>query len=67
MHTSRKHYQAVAAVLRAAAPGPGERMCPECGSPEDRMFDDIVEGLAGLYAADNPRFDRTRFLGASKP
>lgn len=67
MPTGRKHYEAVAAVLRAAAPSPYGYVCSECGSPEDHVFDDIVQGLADLYAADNPRFDRARFLAASKP
>ena len=62
MSLSKKNYEAVAELLRTQViPGPDE-------SVEEQTWNDAVEviasDLAGYFAADNPRFDRGRFLKA---
>jgi hypothetical protein len=48
---TRRHFQAVADVLRAS------------GAHPDAVRD-IALALADVFAADNPRFDEERFLTA---
>lgn len=55
---TRKHYIAVAQVLAAANEQVGYL------SP-DALIKGITEGLADVFAADNPRFDRQRFIAAA--
>jgi len=52
---SRKHFVAVARVLASQLATDASRY-PAVKS--------IAEGLAEVFAAENPRFDRTRFLRA---
>lgn len=47
---SRKHYIAAAEVIRAESFGESRRR--------------IAEAFAAMFAADNPRFDRARFMEA---
>jgi hypothetical protein len=58
---SRKDYVAVAEVLNTQAVKAVE------GHEVTAFFAvaDIANGLADLFAADNPRFDRDRFLTAA--
>lgn len=56
MATSQKDYIAVAAVLRAQDRRLGGW---------DGTVADIAQGLADVFATDNPRFDREKFLQAS--
>lgn len=56
---SKKDYQAIARAIYAAR----EDMLPRDSTAEDvRMF--IASELADVLAADNPRFDRARFVEA---
>lgn len=64
--TSRRDYEAVAALLRQERRmAESEYLCSECGSPEDQVLDRLTEGLADLFAQGNPRFDRARFMAAA--
>lgn len=47
---TKRHYEAIAAILANSTPGP-ER-------------DDIAKRLAEYFAANNPNFDRKLFLRA---
>lgn len=47
---SRKHYEAIATILRQSY------------APRD-----VVKAFADAFAADNPRFDKARFIAACKP
>jgi hypothetical protein len=55
MAFSKQHYEAIAVVLAGAA---------EVPAAQQREF--VARVLAELFARDNPRFDATRFLAASK-
>lgn len=50
---SRKDYEALAAAIRAAKDVPGD------------PYRAVVDNLLDALAADNPRFDRERFLAAA--
>lgn len=52
---TRKHYEALAAALLATRPMSDERFAGG---------NDAVVAVAAALAADNPRFDRARFLAA---
>jgi hypothetical protein len=54
---SKKHYEAVAAMLK-------RRGLAE-GASGARAVREVARELADLYAEDNPRFDRDRFLEAA--
>lgn len=57
MALSKKHHEAIAAAIRAERCGPG--------SPAvETALDQVASRLADYFAADNPRFDRARFLAA---
>lgn len=56
MATSKKDYVAIAAALNTALWTPGS-----CPITVGRM----VTALSAVFAADNPRFDETRFRTAS--
>jgi hypothetical protein len=55
---SKKDYEALAAVLKAAW---DEWQYSHDGA---RAVQDIATGIADKLQADNPRFDRQRFLNA---
>lgn len=57
---SKKDYVAIAALLRDHA----ETIMDPTQAP-DIALRDLVDGVADLFAADNPRFDRERFLNAA--
>ncbi|WP_274032444.1 hypothetical protein [Streptomyces sp. MMBL 11-1] len=59
MTMSRKHYREAAAVLRSALPPEGKRQ-----PTRTKTVREIADGLAGLFARDNPRFRRTTFIDA---
>lgn len=54
MTMSRKHYEAVAESIRIATVDHGV----------SDSIRDIGDDLANMFAEDNPRFDRQRFLDA---
>lgn len=57
MSISKKHFEEIAAELRAAREldsNPAARQAVER----------VAEGLAKIFAGENPRFDRARFLKA---
>lgn len=54
---TRKHYRAIAEVIRQTADNSPTFM-------ERARVREIAEGLASVLAADNPRFQRSRFLEA---
>lgn len=53
----RRHYVAMAEDLRETKPEPG--------SPQHAQWESHVRRMADRFAADNPRFDRGRFLKAA--
>ena len=55
---SKKHYQALARALNSV-----RRFAPYSGGQE-HMLSEVVREVADVLAADNPRFDRARFLEA---
>lgn len=57
MPMSRKHYVAVAEKMAS-------RMEEVHGSAETFLLLSVVRDLAGIFQADNPNFDRNRFLAA---
>jgi len=59
----RKHYEAVARTVREATE---PRESPEITAAVRDSGQFIAETLADMFAADNPRFDRARFLAACK-
>jgi hypothetical protein len=52
--TSKKDYRSTAAILADVLAQRGDR----------RTLRKVADGMADQYAADNLRFDRTRFLAA---
>lgn len=54
---SRKHYVAIAAMIR-------RRVDADATVGGHSITREIAEGLADVFADDNPRFDRARFLTA---
>lgn len=53
---SKRHYEALAEVLRVRR--------PRMEAPDRPAWLAIVEGMADTFARDNPRFDRKRFIFA---
>ena len=51
---SRRHYEAVAAILRDAGN-------PPCDHAAFLMWRTIYDRFATMFEADNPRFDRAKF------
>lgn len=60
MAMSRKHYEAVARVIR------DERENWDVGGEVQVALNYLAQNLAGVFAADNPNFDRQRFLAAAR-
>lgn len=56
---SRKDYVAIAAAIRA------EYKAVSDGPALQRSVERVAERIANVLAADNPRFDRDRFLAAA--
>lgn len=52
---TRKHYQAFASAMKALRDDP---------RTERRTWEQIVLAIAGIFKADNPRFDFNRFYKA---
>jgi len=59
---TRKDYIAIAEVIRQAGPASGMPTDWKTGCNSAREY--IARNLAYSLAADNPRFDRARFLKA---
>lgn len=57
---TRKHFEAVARILREERQLQRER--PQRTGDQRTTY--IASELASLFAADNPRFDRVRFMAA---
>lgn len=57
---SRKNYVAVAAAIR------DERENWNPGGEVQVALNYLAQSLAGVFAADNPNFDRERFLAAAR-
>lgn len=59
---SRKDYQSIAAALCETQPAvvDGDR----CNDALRNQWQATVSAIADVFAADNPRFDRVRFLRA---
>lgn len=55
---SKKDYQAMARVLYSV-----RRFAPYEGGQE-HMLSEVTREVANVFAADNPRFDRARFIEA---
>lgn len=60
-HMTRKDYVAIAAALKDAATTEFQAQFPVSA---DMMRLEIIGRIAGVFAQDNPRFDRARFLKA---
>jgi hypothetical protein len=56
---TRKDYVALSAALRLARPSTADLF-------EQSLYDRIVMRLAIVFAADNVRFDRQRFIDACR-
>lgn len=62
---TRKHYVAVATIIRARRNGSALDMYRGSTVAQVRStLDDVARDLADVFAQDNPRFDRGRFLAA---
>jgi len=59
----RKQYEAIARTIREATE---PRESPEITAAVSDSGRFIAETLADMFAADNPRIDRPRFLAACK-
>lgn len=60
---SKKTYEAVAAVVRREVDQ--VPLLPESGPAVEWTSARIAAGLADVFAAENPRFDREKFLKAA--
>jgi hypothetical protein len=56
---TRKHFIAVAALIKGLADTTADP-----AQATDIAVRDVADGLADLFAKDNPNFDRARFLTA---
>lgn len=61
---SRKHYAATARVIRDNMERAAECSDPTAHAAAELCARAIALGMADVFAADNPRFDRERFLTA---
>ena len=59
---TRKHFKAIAAILAGKTVHDSIRTDYDVGYA--CASQDIAKELSDLFEADNPRFDRTRFLAA---
>lgn len=57
MAVSKKHFEAIAAELRAA-------LELDSNPAARQSVERVAEGLSNIFARENPRFDRARFLKA---
>ena len=67
--TSRKHYEAVAAMLAerysdVTEQGQKCRLTIEQEAAANEQLDKLIVDLARYFKADNPRFDHLRFIEA---
>lgn len=60
---TRKHYEAVAAVIRDEVDSVSDLPTVQAVIVRISLLN-VADGLADVFAADNPRFDRERFLAA---
>ena len=69
MALSRKHFEAIAGILRALDRDPGGPLAlggdAEYYDGLDEMRQDVARDLADFFATENPYFDRQRFLKAA--
>lgn len=56
---SKRHYVAIAEVVKNCLDDPYQ--ADECSQT---AIESVASALASYFAADNPRFDRARFLAA---
>jgi hypothetical protein len=56
---TRKDFELIAAVLKAKSP-----WIKDCRPPYREIVGELAKDFATMCAAQNPRFDRTRFLKA---
>lgn len=54
---TKKHFEAVASAIRAEYED-------TYGEPAEEAIRSIARKLADVFASENPRFDRARFLAA---
>ena len=54
---SKKHYEDIAEIIR---------LTRDDGSRSGYYMDNMVERLTIMFSADNPNFDRERFLEATR-
>lgn len=57
MSVNKKHFKAIAAELRAAIE-------LDSNPAAQQAVERVAEGLSNIFARENPRFDRARFLKA---
>ena len=61
---AHRHYAEIANVLRVTKPRPDLAGTPDHNQAALLQWDEIVNRFVNLFAQDNSRFDRTRFLAA---
>lgn len=65
---TRKHYEAMAAIIReqveASQDGSRVRDVESSGAYVRNVLGVVARDMARVFAQDNPRFDRSRFLAA---
>jgi hypothetical protein len=60
---TKKDYEKIASVIGGVAAKYDETSA----SPITDVLDRIVEDLCAIFASDNPRFDRDKFIAACEP
>ena len=60
---AKRHYEAIARVMREAHPG----LSLSDKNPAVWQWSETVKDLAEMFERDNPRFDIVRFMKASRP
>lgn len=64
MKLTQRNYEEIGAVVRAARiPGGAS---DETERAIERTLDGLVENLAALFATENPRFNRDRFIAGCR-
>lgn len=64
---TRNDYQNIANEIRAYLSLPELQPATMENRVRRNTVDDIIEGLADVFATDNPNFDRGRFVSACIP
>jgi len=67
MTMTRKHFELVAEAIRVERPSTAEHHnWPNRPWYEDKALDRVAENLAAQFTIINPRFDKARFMEATR-